>query len=426
LRFVAEKTNFQSAFTHVLGRYVKQEADPRHLLACIVAMGTNMGLWKMAEVSGLSYSALVTTARNFLRAETLHAGNDEIANATAKLSMFDQYDIGDLKHSSSDGQRIETQIHTINARHGSKYFGLQKGVSSYTLVANHVPCNARIIGTHEHESHFVFDILHNNTTDIRPERHSTDTHGANQVNFFLLFFAGYQFAPRYRDLHKKMASLVGFQHPNHYAHYLIRPARKTFDALIVKEWPNIQRILASLAQKDVTQATVVRKLSSYARQNQTKRGLWELDNILRSIYILDFIDDSTLRQNVQKALNRGEAYHRMRRAISYVNAGKFRVKTEAEQQIWNECSRLIANAIIYYNTLLLSRVYEQKLAAGDLEAIKVLKSTSPVAWRNVNLIGNFDFTTSSTPVDMEALAARYQNEDFWRRSMTEGDDDSTE
>jgi hypothetical protein len=50
----------------------------------------------------------------------------------------------------------------------------------------------------------------------------------------------------------------------------------------------------------------------------------------------------------------------------------------------------------------------------------------PVAWRNVNLIGNFDFTTSPTPVDIEALAARYQEEDFWRRSMTEGDDDSHE
>jgi TnpA family transposase len=214
---------------------VKQEADPRHVLACVVARGTNMGFWKMVEVSGLSYSALMTTARNFLRAETLHAGNDEIANATAALAMFDQYDIDGLKHSSSDGQRIETQIHTINARYGSKYFGLKKGVSAYTLVANHVPCNARIIGTHEHESHFVFDILHNNTTEIRPERHSTDTHGTNHVNFFLLFFAGYQFAPRYRDLHKRMASLVGFQHPNHYAHCLIKPSRKTFDALIVKE-----------------------------------------------------------------------------------------------------------------------------------------------------------------------------------------------
>jgi TnpA family transposase len=423
LSFVAGKTNFMKAFSHVLGRYIKQEADPRHILACAVAMGTNMGLWKMAEVSGLGHSALTTTARNFLRAETLHAANDAISNATAALSMFDQYDIGGTKHSSSDGQRIETQIPTINARHGSKYFGLKKGVSAYTLVANHVPCNARIIGTHEHESHFVFDILHNNTTDIQPERHSTDTHGTNQVNFWLLYCDGQQFAPRYRDPHKKTASLVGVRHPSHYGGFLIKPVRKTRDALIIKEWPNIQRIVASLMQKDVTQATVVRKLSSYTRQNQTKKALWELDNILRSIYILDFIDDPTLRQNVQKALNRGESYHRMRRAISYVNSGKFRVKTEAEQQIWNECSRLIANAIIYYNTLLLSRVYEQKAAAGDLDAIKILQGISPVAWRNVHLIGNFDFTDGSSVVDIEALAARYQNEDFWRRSMTESNED---
>jgi Tn3 transposase DDE domain len=56
LWFVAEKADFLSAFTHVLERYVKQEVDPHLLLASIVAMGTNMGLWKMAEVSGLSYS----------------------------------------------------------------------------------------------------------------------------------------------------------------------------------------------------------------------------------------------------------------------------------------------------------------------------------------------------------------------------------
>jgi hypothetical protein len=111
-----------------------------------------------------------------------------------------------------------------------------------------------------------------NTTDIQPQRHSTDTHGTNQVNFFLLYTFGYQFAPRYRDLHKKMDGLVGFHHPSHYAGHLIKPSRKILDALIVKEWPNIQRIVASLAQKDMTQATIVRKLSSYARQNQTKKA----------------------------------------------------------------------------------------------------------------------------------------------------------
>ena len=116
----------------------------------------------------------------------------------------------------------------------------------------------------------------------------------------------------------------------------------------------------------------------------------------------------------------------MRRAISYVNSGKFRVKTEAEQQIWNECSRLIANAIIYYNTLILSRIYEQKLAAGDEEAIKILRKTSPIAWRNVNLFGNFDFTAGASPVDIAAGAARFNNPNFWRRSMQESDDDGLE
>jgi hypothetical protein len=48
--------------------------------------------------------------------------------------------------------------------------------------------------------------------------------------------------------------------------------------------------------------------------------------------------------------------------------------------------------LIYETILTCSRVYRQKLAAGDQEAIQFLKDVSPVAWRNFNLIGNMDFT----------------------------------
>jgi hypothetical protein len=84
---------------------------------------------------------------------------------------------------------------------------------------------------------------------------------------------------------------------------------------------------------------------------------------------------------------------------------------------------LVCEAGEVVTTLLLSRVYEQKAAAGDLDAIKILQGISPVAWGNVQLIGNFDFTDGSSVVDIEALAAHYQNEDFWRRSMTESNED---
>jgi TnpA family transposase len=417
LRFVAGATGFLKEFAHVLDRYVKHDPNPQEILACIVAMGTNMGLWKMADVSGLGHPSLMTTSRNYLRLETLHAANDAISNATALLPAFQLFKIRDELHSSSDGQRMQTQINTFNARHSPKYFGLQKGVSSYTLVANHVPINAKIIGTHEHESHYVFDLLHNNTTDIKPARHSTDTHGTNQVNFWILYAFGYRFAPRYRDLHKKMESLVGARLPRHYDNAVIKPSRQVHRELIESEWPNIQRIMVSLAQKDVTQATIIRKLSSYARQNQTKKALWELENICRTLYILDFIDDVELRQNVQKALNRGEAYHRLRRAVAYVNGGKFRVQTEAEQQVWNECSRLITNAIIYYNTALLSRVYAQKQSAQDQAAMEVIHGMSPVAWQHINLIGQFEFSAADSKVDIDALVERYADPDCWNKTL---------
>jgi len=61
-------------------------------------------------------------------------------------------------------------------------------------------------------------LLYNNLTDIQPTVHSTDTHGTNAINFGILHFFGYQFAPRYRDLYDKVQQgLYGFKHPSQYS-----------------------------------------------------------------------------------------------------------------------------------------------------------------------------------------------------------------
>jgi Tn3 transposase DDE domain len=53
-------------------------------------------------------------------------------------------------------------------------------------------------------------------------------------------------------------------------------------------------------------------------------------------------------------LNRGENYHQLRRAVSFAGFGKLRFKAEFELDLWSECSRLIANCIIFYNASILS------------------------------------------------------------------------
>lgn len=404
LEFADQHCHFMDAFEHVLRRYGKQDVDERVITACLIAWATNMGLGRMSAISDISYQELAATSDNFLRLETLQAANDCLSNAIAQLAIFPHYHIDDAIHSSSDGQKFETQLSTINARHSPKYFGLKKGVVAYTLVANHIPIQARLIGADEHESHYVFDVLFNNTTEVQPVVHSTDTHGTNEVNFAILHFFGYQFAPRYRDLYDKVrTSLYGFKHPSHYEDYLLKPIRKINTDLILEEWDNIQRIIVSLALKSTTQAIIISKLSAYARKNRTRRALWEYDNIIRSLYLLDYIDSLPLRRNVQQALNRGESYHQLRRAVSYANFGKLRFKTEHDQQLWNECSRLLTNCIIFYNASLLSNVLQIKERAGDAQQVARLKQVPPIAWQHINFYGRYEFTTLPSPIDMEAI-----------------------
>ena len=38
------------------------------------------------------------------------------------------------------------------------------------------------------------------------------------------------------------------------------------------------------------------------------------------------------------ALNRGEAYHQLRRAVSSVNGDQFQGSSDEEIQLWNECA----------------------------------------------------------------------------------------
>lgn len=398
------QTSFLEPFDHILHRYAARSPDKHSLVAALVAWGTNMGLGRMGKTSNIDFSTLNHTSRNFIRLETLQKANDLIVDALAQLPIFSLYNINDGIHSSSDGQKFETRLHTINARHSPKYFGLQKGIVAYSMVANHVPINARVIGANEHESHYVFDILYNNSTAVRPNFHSTDTHGSNEVNFALLYIFGYQFAPRYRDIYDTVKKgLYGFQHPSQYGDYLLKPVRKINKQMIINEWENIQRIILSLSLKSATQSVIISKLSSFARRNRTKQALWEYDNIIRSIYLLNYIDSLPLRRNVQQALNRGESYHQLRRAVSYANFGKLRYKSEADQQIWNECGRLIANAIIYFNASLLSRFYNRKVLEGDVVSIQSLSRVSPVAWQHINFHGRFEFLQNPSLPDLDLM-----------------------
>jgi TnpA family transposase len=397
INFTNRHTGFIKKFTHIMPSYSKNKPEAAFLSACVVAKATGNDIYRMKDISDVKEQDLIYTYNSFIRYKTLSSASNEIMNKIASFPTFEKYTLSDYGvHASVDGQKLETKYNTIKARYSSKYYGLGKGISAYTLFANCLPLCTKIIGANEHESHYLFDILKSNTSDIKVFAVSGDMHSINKVNFILLYMFGYRFMPRFTQLDKKSSNhLVCFDDPKgkKYEGYAIAPNKKANKALIAKESDNIFRIFATLASKTNTQSNIVRKLSSY-KSNDTLRALIELDKIVMSLYILDYIDDKNMRNNVHRSLNRGESYHQLRSAIARVSGRKLIGKNEIDLVINNECARLIALCIIFYNAYLLSKIYEYCNNTERIKECRTITRLSPVAWQHISLVGKYEFMSN--------------------------------
>ena len=84
-------------------------------------------------------------------------------------------------------------------------------------------------------------------------------------------------------------------------------------------------------------------------------------------------------------------------------SGKLRFKTEYEQQLWNECSRLITNCTIYYNATILAHLLSHKETTGDNQGADLLKQVSPVAWQHINFHGRYEFSKQPEYININAI-----------------------
>ncbi|MBV6744645.1 hypothetical protein [Xanthomonas vasicola] len=49
--------------------------------------------------------------------------------------------------------------------------------------------------------------------------------------------------------------------------------------------------------------------------------------------------------------------------------------------------------------------------------MELIGSISPVAWQRVNLVGAFEFSQTGITVDIDALAAYYDDPAYWARIL---------
>lgn len=406
-RFVDERCHFLSAMTPLQPRYAKKIADEDSLMAVIIAQAMNHGNFKMAETCDIPYHVLEATHQQHLRPATLNDANDIISNFIASLPIFPYYSIDmDVLYGSVDGQKFAAASPTLKARYSRKYFGKDRGVVAFTLLANHVALQTELLGANQHESYWVFDICYNNTSDIMPTTITGDMHSINMANFAILHWFGMNLAPRFTNLQAQLKHLYRGPGQDGYTDFLIQPVGEIDRHLIAAEKNNLDHIAATLGLKEMSQSVLVRKICTLSGHHRTRKALFEYDKLIRSIYTLRYLRDPQLQRDVHRSENRIESYHQLRATIAQVNGKKeLTGRTDLEVDISNHCGRLIANVVIAYNSMLLSGLLNRSLTASNEKALDLIRRISPAAWQHLHFLGHYAFRGKRNPIDLEAVLA---------------------
>ena len=394
LETVYHHCGMRGAFEHWQQTHIRQALSRALLLAGIMGLGCGIGVRKMARISSqVSENELEHAVNWRFSRENIRAANDTVVKAMDSMELPGLYrNKKDVLHTASDGQKFEVRGESLHAGRSFKYFGQGQGISAYTFVdERHFLWHSLMISASDRESAYVIDgLMHNDV--VKSDIHSTDTHGYTEAVFGLTHLLGFSFAPRIKGIGKQ--TLYIFKPKNRVdANWAIQPSKTITENPLRENWDDLLRLVTTIKLKENTASDIFRRLNSYSRQHALYQTLKAFGQIIKSLFILRYIDDLALRQAIDKQLNKVELANRFTRAVAVGNPREFTQAEKEEQEIAEACNRLIKNSIICWNYLYLTRKIEK---AGDDDAKENLRRAigchSPMSWAHINMLGEYDFS----------------------------------
>jgi TnpA family transposase len=381
---VARWTLFTDCFTHL--RSGETVADPRVLMASLLADGLNLGLTRMAEACTIASLGKLAWAADW------HIRDETYALALRRLVDHQQREplaaiFGGGFASSSDGQFFRAGGFGRDAGRVNAHYGDDPGSKFYTHLSDrYAPFHTKVIAATASEAPYVLDGLLYHQSDVTIRRHHTDGGGDSDHVFALCALLGFQFAPRIPDL--KSRRLYAFDKAPAYPTLEPLIAGRINVALIRAHWAEILRVAASIRTGTVTASLIMRQLASYPRQNGVAAALRELGRLERTLFTLDWIEDPELRRGTSRELNKGESRNSLARAVFIHRLGEIRDRTYENQQHRASGLNLLVTAIILWNTRYLDRAITALRAVEEVPD-EILAHLSPLGWEHVNLTGDY-------------------------------------
>ncbi|MGW1991352.1 Tn3 family transposase [Embleya sp. NPDC001921] len=378
--------------------------DPfgRYVITTFVK-GTNMTFAEAARhIAGVSGHELSVAARRHVTTAKLNGAIGDVVDRHAQLDLSRAW--GNGTTAAADGTHMDTYLDNLLAETSVRY-GAVGGIAYHHVSDLYVALFTRFVPCGVWEAVYLIEGLLKNTSEVRPTTVHADTQGQSYPVFAVAHLLGIDLMPRIRN----WKDLIFFR-PSRTAVYehidalFGEAGRNVVDwRLIETHFRDLTRVIVSIREGAVSSALLLRRLRSGSRRNATYTAFREVGKVIRTVQLLRYLSDAPLRARVTAATNKVEAFNGFSDWVRFGQHGTVAANDPVEQEKDVKFTSLLANLVIFHNTLDIADAVRELQAEGRPVDPLDLAQISPYLTEHIKRFGEYStHELGITPDDYDA------------------------
>jgi TnpA family transposase len=319
-----------------------------------------------------------------------------LVKAQSEIALAQEWGGGHV--ASVDGIRFVVPVRTISAGPNPKYFNRERGVTYYNMTSDQgTGLNGIIEPGTVRDSLLTLAVVLGQQTHLEPSEIMTDTGSYTDIIFTIFLLLGYQFCPRLADMGDarfwRIDKNADYGSLNGLASNRVKVDK------IRSNWDDMLRLVGSLKLGLLQPANLMRTLQKGNKMTELQKALIKLGQIIKTIYMLNFIDDSTFRRRILTQLNVHEGRHSLARTTFLGRRGELRKRYREGQEDQLGALGLVLNIIVLWNTIYMNAALESLRAQGISVLPEDIARLSPFGYKHINYLGHYNFNLPETLQD---------------------------
>ncbi len=391
---VAHWTGWNRHFGPLSGSDPKIENSGERYILTAFTYGCNLG---PAQASRHLRGTVTPHMLSFINRR--HSNTNKL-NAAIKdiINHYHTFELPKLwgtgKSVAADGTKLDIYVQNLLAEYHIRYGGYG-GIAYHHIADTYVALFSHFIPCGVWEAIYIIEGLLQNTSDIQPDTVHADTQGQSTPVFALSYLLGIKLMPRIRNWH----DLVFFRSSKDitYKHIDILFKDVIDWELIETHWKDLLRVVLSIKAGKVSSSTLLRKLSNYSRKNRLYQAFRELGRVVRTTFLLDYISDMELREQITATTNKVEAYNGFSKWLFFGGDGVIADNDPEEQEKVIKYNDLVANAVIFQNVVDQTRILRMLKEEGFSINREDVATLSPYVTSHIKRFGDYIIDSNAIP-----------------------------